>query len=254
MSICDELEELIPAYALDALASSDRARVEKHLRECPDLRDELATYQNIAARLSYAAQPTEPRPELKYRVLAAAAPKPTFRFSPPMRSTGFLRPAFAALAFLLLVAFVGWNFYLQNQLAQQIAADRQLAADLSTQRDFLSIVAYSDGTPKRLQGTGSMWSATGRLYGSANETTMALFLSDMPALAPDKVYQVWLTDQMNNRVSGGILTVDAMGRGWLMIHASQPLSQYRAAGVTVEPQGGSPQPTGTRIVFASFTP
>jgi anti-sigma-K factor RskA len=251
-SICDELEELIPAYALDALAPTDRVWVEKHLRDCPSMQAELDSYQNVAARLSAAVEPAAPSAGLKYRVIDAMAPRPPMRWGALFSHANYMRPALAGLALALLLVLIGWNVSVQSQLNQQITADRQLATELSSQRDLLTLVANADPAPKRLQGTGSTWNATGRLYAAANDTTMALVLTNMPPLSQDQVYQVWLTDRMNMRTSGGTFTVDSGGRGWLVIRAPQILAQYQAAGVTVEPKGGSPQPTGARIVFASF--
>jgi anti-sigma-K factor RskA len=254
MSICDELEELIPAYVLDALAPSDHSRLERHVRDCPDMRDEIASYQSVAAQLCATAEPALPRIELKYRVIAAVGTKPGDRGRGPFRSTAFLQPLLAMSALVRLIALIGWNVSLQNRLAQQIAVDRQRAADLTSQRDLLSLVANADPTTNRLQGTGTTGNATGRVYAAANDTDIALVLSNMPTLAPDQVYQVWLSDWTNRRISGRVFTVDNAGWGWLVIHAPQILAQYQAAGVTVEPMGGSPQPTGARILFASFAP
>ena len=206
------------------------------------------------------------REELKYRVLAATTsplspllagegrrgeviPAPSFGsqlsgwFSALFRS-----PAFSAVALLLVIAFGIWNLGLQNQIAQQAAESRQIAAELRTQRDFLTLVAYSDGQPRHLQGTEAAAKAVGRIYGTQDEATFAMVTYDLPKLPADKVYQLWLIDSSGNRTSGGTFTVDEHGRGWLFAHAPKTLGQYNAVGVTVEPLGGSPGPTGAKML------
>lgn len=257
MSICDELEDLIPAYVLGALNADERARVEKHLPECANLSELAAAYGRVAELLPHAATPVEPRAELKERVLAAArhfaVPKKKAVFAWPSFFTEFLRsPAFAVMTILLILALGVWNITLQNQMAQEKAFEQRVLTDLSRQRDFLNVIAYSDDKPKRLQGTEAASRAAGRLYSAPNENTFALILNDLPPLPPDKVYQVWLIDAEGKRVSGGTFRVDERGRGWLWGRAADLLNQYRAVGITIEPLGGSPQPTGVRVAVGDL--
>ncbi len=248
MSICDELEELIPAYVLGALSADERARVEKHLPGCANLLELAAAYGRVADLLPHAAKPAEPRAELKDRVLAATMSKKRQAFVWPSFLTGFLRsPAFAVMIMLLILALGVWNITLQNQMAQEKAFEQRVLTDLSRQRDFLNVIAYSDDKPKRLQGTEVASRAAGRLYSAPSENTFALILNDLPPLPPDKVYQIWLIDAEGKRVSGGTFRVDERGRGWFWGRAADLLNQYRAVGITIEPLGGSPQPTGVRV-------
>ncbi len=70
----------------------------------------------------------------------------------------------------------------------------------------------------------------------------------MPALPSGMTYQLWLVDSEGKRTSGGMFTVDSQGRGWLMGHSPQPLNRYKSVGVTMEPWGGSPGPTGAKML------
>ncbi len=262
MSICDELEELIPAFMLGALSADERARVEKHLAECSNLSELVVAYGRVVDLLPHAATPVEPRAELKYRVLAAtmsqtprhvAVPKKRGAIAWPSFFSGFLRsPALAVVAMLLIVALGVWNIALQNQMAEQKAFEQRVLTELSRQRDFLNVIAYSDDKPKRLQGTEAAARAAGRLYGAPNENTFALILNDLPPLSSNQVYQVWLIDAEGKRVSGGTFKVDDHGRGWLWGRAANVLNQYRAVGITIEPLGGSPQPTGVRVALGDL--
>jgi hypothetical protein len=137
---------------------------------------------------------------------------------------------------------------LQNQISQQGASNGKMFADLSRQREFMVTMAYANGQPKELSGTQVASHAVGRLYGSADETTLALVALDMPVLPTGKVYQIWMLDSNGDRTSGGTFTVDDLGRGWLLIRTPKPLSNYQGIGITMEPEGGSPAPTGEKML------
>jgi anti-sigma-K factor RskA len=265
MSVCEELEELVPAYVLGALSPPERTRLEKHLRHCPNLRDQISAYENVAAQLAYAVTPVEPRADMKYRVLAAIAPKP--KFSVP-NLFGFVRaPAFAVAALLLAIGLGIWNMSTQNQLSQQIAQlsrerdeisqqlakDQKLLAQLSRERDQVSaVMAYGQGQPRELQGTEVAARSSGRLYSKVDQSSFVLAVHNLPGLEPGKVYQVWLVTASGDRTSGGIFSLDSQGYGWAVITPPKPLSEYRSIGITIEPDGGSPGPTGPRVMGTSL--
>jgi anti-sigma-K factor RskA len=64
-------------------------------------------------------------------------------------------------------------------------------------------------------------------------------------LGPDQQYQLWLIK--DGRISGGVFDVGDDGYGSLTVRAPDPLDSY-TFGVTVEPAGGSPGPTGPRVL------
>jgi anti-sigma-K factor RskA len=258
LEICKEIEELLPAFVLDAVDDSERARVERHLPRCPDCAQLIAAYRPVADALARAAPPVEPPAHLKYRILAATLPKQKPQPAPTASSLGaslanlFGAPAFAAAALALVIALGIWNISLQNQISRQAELNRQMYTELSRQRDLLSALAYAEGQPKQLRGTEIATRASGRLYGAPNETVFALVAFDLPSLPQGKVYQFWLIDPDGGRTSGGTFTVDEQGRGWLIIRAPKPLNQYQGVGITVEPEGGSPKPTTPRVMGTSL--
>ncbi len=256
MAICEELEELVPAYVLDAVDEPDRARIEAHLPRCSRCTRLIESYRPVTDLLPHAARPVEPPAELKYRVLAATTSARRAPAQRPPLSTQLARlfgslfrsPAFSAVALALVLALGVWNLALQGQVTQQAAATRQMEEELARQRSLLTILAYADGEPRHLAGTEVASRAAGRLYGGHDEDAFVVVTYDMPALPPNHVYQLWLIDSAGGRASGGTFTVDPRGRGWLFGHSPQPLGQYQAVGVTVEPLGGSPAPTGARML------
>lgn len=258
MSTCQEIQELIPTFVLDAMTDAERAQIEQHLPRCADCAQRVAEYRPIADLLAFTAPPVEPSPELKYRVLAATmpkqiarAPRPTFDLQ-SLISNLFRAPTFAAAMMVLIVALALWNFALQNQVNQQAGLSREVTREIEHQREFLNIVAYTDGQPRRMIATDAAPKAVGRLYAATELNSFALVVYDLPTLDANRAYQLWLIDPNGDRTSGGTFTVDHEGTGWLIIHASQPLKSYQCVGITVEPRGGSSKPTGARVLATSL--
>jgi anti-sigma-K factor RskA len=113
-------------------------------------------------------------------------------------------------------------------------------------------MAYGYGQPRELQGTEIAARSSGRLYGKADQSSFLLAVHNLPKLEPGKAYQVWLVSASGERTNGGVFSLDNQGYGWLVIFPPKPLNEYRSIGITVEPEGGSPGPTGPRVMGTSL--
>ena len=74
-----------------------------------------------------------------------------------------------------------------------------------------------------------------------------MVVEGLPVLDEDHEYQLWLI-RNGQRASGGVFSVDADGYGAMVVSSPEALSNYSAFGITVEPEGGSPGPTGDRVL------
>ena len=99
----------------------------------------------------------------------------------------------------------------------------------------------------QLAGDDSTPATTGYLMVFPGENNGSLTVDNAPALQPGFQYQVWLVED-GQRISGGVFSVNDQGYGVLQITADRPLDRFDRLGVTVEPAGGSPDPTGARIL------
>ncbi len=259
MSIHDEIQELIPAYVLDSIVDADRTRVARHLAQCDICTGVAASLRPVADLLPLAVPQVDPPADLKYRVLAATIPKaraaPASSFIARL-SAGlgdfFRAPVFSAVALVLVIALALWNVSLQNQMAQQAAFNQQVLSEVTRQRALVSTIAYADSQPRQMQATDAAPKAVGRLFTAPELNALALIIYDMPPLPQGKVYQFWLINPSGDRTSGGTFTVDEKGRGWLLIRAPKPMSDYQSVGITEEPEGGSPAPTGAKMMGTSL--
>ena len=222
--------ELLPAYALGCLDPEEAGQVVAHLRTCAACRAELAAYQGVAGRLALAAPDAVPSPNLKRRLMhrvQAARPLRGQRRAPWLQP---IRPAVALAALLLIVALGVSNLLLWQQLNALRATPPAALRTIN------------------LAGTDAAPGALGLIVVSANGRDGILTVDGLPPLDATRQYQLWLIDSAGQRTSGAVFSVTEAGYGAAMIEAPQPLLDYPAFGVTIEPAGGSPGPTGTKVL------
>lgn len=232
-----EITEQLPAYALGCLDPAEAAAVAAHLDGCAACRAELAAYEDVTTRLAQAAPQLAPPAALKPRLLQRVQSPAHARrqaggtvvaASPP---APWLRRAMAVwpvVSLLLVVGLATSNFLFWQQ------AGRQQAPTTAMRTVVL------DGTSSAPQGTGT-------IVISGDGTQGALVVDALPPLDASHQYQLWLIKD-GQRTSGGVFSVDAKGYAGLRVRSPEPLSDYSAFGVTVEPTGGSPGPTGPRVL------
>jgi hypothetical protein len=217
-------------------------------------------------RLTAAPGPTAGSPAAASR--PPTPPGPQFVRSPaaarrPWLSSRPWLPAVAAAAALALVA--AWGVARQAALGSEIerlrGERRQLLARARSLEDrvtqveaesqrlarTLAIIAAPGVESVRLAAMGSS-RAAGRTFVNAGDRRAVFYAFDLPALAPDKTYQLWYIDDQERKTSAGTFNVDAHGKASLVVDAPLPVERIQAWAVTVEPRGGMPQPTGPMVL------
>lgn len=225
-----EILELIPAYALGSLDAAEAEMVSRHLAGCAECRAKLAAYDAVVDMLPAAAPTQAPSPVLKKRLLDQVQPKPERKTAVSPQPSVWQRLSQAlrqprwqtAVALAALILIIG-GLFLWQQTNQPAPAE---------------IV---------LTGTEAAPEAQGVIQVAGNGREATFIVSGLPPLSPEQQYQLWLIED-GQRVSGGVFSVAEDGRTSLTIHAPQPLPEYSAFGVTIEPAGGSPGPTGQRVL------
>jgi anti-sigma-K factor RskA len=138
-------------------------------------------------------------------------------------------PALVAAVVLALVGLGGvvWQPWQDDTSTTLTATDRVLA-DQDAQR-------FSQTLPN---------GATATIVRSAKEHRAVLVTEDMPAAPDGKVYQLWLQSPADEMVSAGL-----MPAGQTTALLSGDADEAIGAGVSVEPEGGSEQPTEVVALF-----
>jgi anti-sigma-K factor RskA len=257
-----DIHALSGAYAVDAVDDIERAEFERHLATCADCRAEVASFRATAVQLSTLMSVTPPE-RLREQVLrdiakvrplppdvreeagqrieatsrehagaqAAELPSRVSRLSDARRRRNRWLAAAAAVVAVgggALAVTQPWNS--SSQVQTTIAAQVQQAPDAQRYQQ-----ALSDGSTVTIVRSKSV----GR----------AVLVTDNLAAAPSgKTYQMWLQAPGGSFVSAGLVPPGSTQT--VVLDGDAATAQ--GAGVTVEPSGGSPQPTTTPIALFAF--
>ncbi|HXY29481.1 MAG TPA: anti-sigma factor [Gemmatimonadaceae bacterium] len=276
-----EARELLALDALDALSPEDRASLEAHVRGCDECTRERASLGETAALLALALPPSamdaDRSARVRARLMARAAAdrgtapggaggsdvRPSTPGTPvtPLRARerpptgpGVVRTLAAAAIVILTAGFASWalgerqrNAELRRELAAQHdarhALEAQIAARDSTIADLVGprvkIISVEQGPTH----------PSARMFWDQLTNRWTFVAHNMPAAAPGRSYQLWLITKDNRKVSAGTFAPEASGEARLAATYALGADSLLAIAVTVEPQGGSPQPTTTPILL-----
>jgi anti-sigma-K factor RskA len=98
-----------------------------------------------------------------------------------------------------------------------------------------------------LSATDAAPQATGFVLISTDGADGALVVDGLPPLGESQQYQLWLI-RNGQRTSGAVFSTDENAYGGTRIRAPRSLLEYSAVGISIEPAGGSPQPTGKQVL------
>jgi anti-sigma-K factor RskA len=231
-----EIHTFTGAYAVDALSKNERESFERHLHDCEPCTTESRSLQAAAAALA-ALVPVPASPSLRERVLTQASrasqlPARTSRDRFAHTHWESSRLWMAVAATLTLVA-TGLGILAVNADRRADEAERQVAEIAATPRD-VDVVS---------RATRSGGTAT--LVSSREDTVFAAQGLPVPGPGPGRAYQLWVISPAGATESVGVLQPDALGR---LKHDVRALAPGESVALTVEPAGGSENPTTMPLV------
>jgi anti-sigma-K factor RskA len=217
------IHDLAAPYALGALDADERRRFEEHLATCERCRAELAELQGAAAALAFAGDDASPPPQLRERILEQARSEGGVVI--PFRRRRAER-VLALVAIPAAAAAVGlgvWAGTLHGRLGNATAV-ADVLNDPSAQTVALR---GSDGT-----------------LVVSHTRKGVLVLNDLAAARAGNTYEAWVIEGGKPRPAG------LFDRGGVVL-LSRPVPRDATVALTVEPAGGSDEPSGKP--FASAT-
>jgi anti-sigma-K factor RskA len=241
----DDIHALSGAYAVDGLDDLERAQFERHLAGCAACQSEVASLREAASELS-ADLRLAPPPAVRDRVMddikkvrplpPLATPSP--RVAPASTasrrwSTKWSRGlvAAAAAAILTLGGIGVWQALDDGPPTPTVAEQVLEAPDSSRVSQ-----TFPGG-------------ATATIVRSPTLGRAVIVTSKMPAAPQGKVYQLWLQDRSGHMSSAGLMPA---GSDQVVVLEGDARAAT-AAGISVEPAGGSAQPTSDPIALFAFT-
>lgn len=232
----DENQDLLAAWALDAVDEVERARIERAIARDPELAARARTFRDAVERLADAdAQPAPA--ELRDLVLAeigqTAQLRPTTDAASPAEDSQRQRPGrgrwLAAVAAVVLAIAIPVGVAIdQAERADQAEHQVELLDEALRQPDAEVVSEdLADG---------------GRAVAVIGSELVVFSASGVPEL-PDGDYQLWIVDG-DVATSAGVLTWQ---EGRLFTQVGE-LGPEAALAMTAEPEGGSDQPTTEPLV------
>jgi anti-sigma-K factor RskA len=276
----DEVKELAPLYVIGALDEKTARELEASLHVATsEQRRVVARWLDVAALLPQALPFQNPSDHVKERVLtrvaeeaqktpieiaveestmnevAERAEKKVLPFVQPRRVES--RTArWILIAATALLAFTSAYLYKQNT---KLASERNhiarelddLSRELVTSRrqvdDIVSpwtkvIAMVGDEAPE----------ANAKVVWDTKANQWVIYIFNLPPPPSDKQYQLWYVTK-NAKISAWVFSTDEGGRSVLKLTLPpEALAGLAATAVTLEPKGGSPQPTGKFYLKASI--
>ncbi len=269
-------------YALGALSQHEARAFDAHLHEgCLACYAELEQFDQVVGVLGTDVAPVAPpgylrellavRIEREVSEAPAASgsvipfpekPSPIYRTSAPARSpfSRALLPWAAAAALLIALAytFTSWRSERQSLRAaldqergqasetagQNVNLKEELAKKSGLSDELARINSVLSSPQWRiipLVGQGPAPGSSAKVYWDVQGDRWVV-TADLPPAPKGKVYQLWFVTA-SAKISAGLISSDKTGHGFSVVQFPSNAAGLAAAAITLEPEGGSEQPT-----------
>jgi len=269
-----ELLELAQLYALGGLSPADQALLGEHVADgCAECERALRENARLSDELCLAVAPVQPAPELRARLLERARSE---RAAAPARPRGAPRaPLAAAAALVLALGLAATAATLYTRLERETAARADVEDALRYQQDIswsllreaksereervalegrlegASRIVAAIGSPLvrtlALAGQGDFRQALAKAYIEPESGRLIIYAHNLPPVPDGRMYQLWVIVDKQPR-SAGVLRADAQGEAKYDTGPLQGLGGHVSVAVTLEPDGGAPQPSGPVVL------
>lgn len=238
----DDLEASVAAWVLGALDGEEAEALRVHVEGCASCREVAARLRRVVGALPLAVDEVAPPRRLRDRVLAAAIASPPDSVRPvavrvarsprpPWRMPRIPVYAVAAVAVVALLAGA--------------VLDRELQGPPITP-------APNQAGRFTLSGHQDMSGAQATVIDLRSDGLALVDFRGLPALAPGRVYEVWLIRQGGNPEPAGVFVPDSNGARVVLVNRS--LAGYSVMAVTNEPgPDGSAAPTQQPQLYGNVT-
>jgi anti-sigma-K factor RskA len=250
----EQYGEDLALLALGTLEGDARAEVEKHLGTCSSCRRELERLRGDMALMAMSAGGPRPPQRSRQRLMEAVAQEPRGLTANAARGRGFhwwtaLGWAAAALMLLVVIQLRQANRGLREAVAslgsmvgQQTIEleDAKRVADTLTGKDVQTVTLVAAKTPPQPQG---------KAFYLRSKSGLVFVASNLPPLAPEKIYELWLIPNEGKPIAAGLFKPDAHGSATVVNPPLPAGVEAKTFVVTLEPESGSHEaPRGSAVM------
>lgn len=224
---CEELQQDYTSFALGVADDPEREEILEHLgRNCPVCMAGMASAMATVTAMSGAVKVSEPPKNLRRRVVES------IRKEPKRSWMAVYAPWLVTAALSAALVAIG------------ITGRRENGRDAVMMRAAMPIL--NDPASKAMSFGDGGRSAVGRVF--VNMDRGIVFMgANMPQLAADRIYELWVMPPAGKPVPDGLFKRQPDGTAIFV--GTGPVTNVSAIAVTVEPEGGSEQPTTTPFVI-----
>ena len=237
----ERFEELKEAFVLGALPEEERREFEEYLASHPERQAEIEELSTVAGLLALSPEEHEPSPELRLRITGAveaeAVTPHESRRSVFAWMGELLRVRNLALgtAALLVIGLFSWSMLLRGEI-QDLQGRVQSLQERPQEPQMVA-----------LKGPGVAHGARAEVMVIHNERAV-LMAEDMPPVPEGKTLQIWVIEDDVPKPSGVFEPTEKS----VAVIVEKPVGSGDVVAVTVEPEGGSPQPTSEPMLTAKL--
>ncbi len=252
-------EELCAGYVLGALSEEDRHRFETMLADADQSQRQLFRQLRAAAnQIAFTVEAESPSPAVKQQLMERVQETSN---DDKKRSNRFMMAVAACFAlFVITAALIFYSFNLSESIdnkeaiiAQQQQKIIRLQNKVQKREELLSILSARTVDMIVMTGLEVNTDGYGKIIWDPETNRALLQLSNLPPDPPGKDYQLWLIKN-NKPIPAGVFSVNTTDEASFFKVQEIPNVSEEAAGafaVTLEPEGGVPQPTGEMYLLGS---
>jgi hypothetical protein len=227
---CEELRQDYTPYALGIAGEPELSEIAGHLsRRCPNCMPGVASAMATVTAMSGAVPVTQPPRHLRRRVMAAVEP------APKRWSLGVVLPWIITATMSFALVSVG------------LLGRRQGGGETARLEQALSIL--NDPATRDVTFGETEKPSKGRVFVSAGKGVVFLGAS-LPRIDTGKTFELWVIPAKGNPIPAGLF--QSQPDATAVFVRPGPVENAAAIAVTVEPEGGSAQPTTTPFIVTKL--
>lgn len=279
-------DDMLEAFALDALDLGEEERIQDHLDGCEQCSGVVDRYQETAASLAQLADPHEPPPGLRARLMQAvsreepeAPSDPAPQLVPSLgdrlidsRLFRVLVPMTASAAIVLVVLAVGMNLRISGQVDDLKQENASLQARLDANMATMTVqindaadaesevmesvlkfqqvsheLAEPDNMSLELRSPYAGSRSQGILLVSSDGSRGVIMVAGMDPPSPNTSYHIWLM-RGRDKVWAGKLDVDSRGWGIVLLQLREPIMGFEKVELTSSASSNASQPQSDMVL------
>ncbi len=259
MSVHEQFAEDLALYALGSLEGEERTALERHLIECASCRRELDLARGDVALLGLTVTGPQPPARGRQRLMTAIAKEPRLPalVEKPSRGArswfGVLGWAAAAAMILIALSLLRQNSSLTRDLASLEARFSEQGNQLRQANEIVTTLLDPEAKKIELVAAGSKPQPRGKAIYERRNRNLIFLASNLPALPPEKIYELWLFPAPGGApIAAGLFRPDAHGSATVVNPPLPAGVEAKNFAVTLEPESGSHEaPRGSVVIVGA---